>query len=59
MQHPVLTADSSTRAVPRTRAALAAAALGFVIVWAVGFSPIQVLHNTAHDTRHSLVFPCH
>ena len=36
-----------------------AALLGAVIVWGVGFSHIDLLHNAAHDTRHSNGFPCH
>jgi len=40
-------------------AALAAALLGVFLVWGVGFAPIAALHNAAHDTRHSLAFPCH
>jgi cobalt transporter subunit CbtB len=38
---------------------LAAAALGVVILWAVGFSPAGIAHNAAHDTRHTMAFPCH
>jgi len=26
---------------------------------AVGFAPIEVIHNATHDTRHSTGFPCH
>ena len=40
-------------------AALFAGVLGAVLVWGVGFSNIQLLHNAAHDTRHSIGFPCH
>jgi cobalt transporter subunit CbtB len=43
----------------RTRTALAAAALGVMILWAVGFSPAGIVHNAAHDTRHTMAFPCH
>jgi cobalt transporter subunit CbtB len=39
--------------------ALAAAFLGLLVVWGVGFSHIEALHNGAHDTRHSNAFPCH
>lgn len=35
------------------------AVLGFFIVGFVGFSHMEVVHNAAHDTRHSLAFPCH
>jgi cobalt transporter subunit CbtB len=40
-------------------AAAMAALLGAFLIWGVGFSPIETLHNAAHDTRHSLAFPCH
>jgi cobalt transporter subunit CbtB len=40
-------------------AAVMAALLGLFLIWGVGFSPIAALHNAAHDTRHSLAFPCH
>jgi cobalt transporter subunit CbtB len=36
-----------------------AALIGAFLIWGVGFSPIAALHNAAHDTRHSLEFPCH
>jgi cobalt transporter subunit CbtB len=39
--------------------ALAAVALGFFILFMVGFSPIEAVHNAAHDVRHSNAFPCH
>jgi cobalt transporter subunit CbtB len=37
----------------------AAAALGIVILFGVGFAPMDIAHNAAHDTRHSVAFPCH
>jgi len=40
-------------------AASAAALLGLVLLWGVGFSHIDAIHNAAHDTRHSNGFPCH
>ena len=39
--------------------AMMSAVLGLVIIWGVGFSHVEVLHNAAHDTRHSNAFPCH
>lgn len=33
--------------------------LGLFIVGMVGFSHIDILHNAAHDVRHSNAFPCH
>ena len=43
----------------RRLAALVAAVLGLVIVFAAGFAPSDAMHNAAHDTRHSFAFPCH
>jgi len=40
-------------------AAVMPALLGAFVIWGVGFSPIAALHNAAHDTRHSMAFPCH
>ena len=39
--------------------AAAAIALGVFVIGMVGFSQASVLHNAAHDTRHSNAFPCH
>jgi cobalt transporter subunit CbtB len=39
--------------------AVFAAFLGGFLIWGVGFSPIDVVHNATHDTRHSSGFPCH
>lgn len=53
---------AAPRSEPRAQtlaAALVAALLGAILIWGVGFSPIVALHNAAHDTRHSLAFPCH
>ncbi|HEY5819422.1 MAG TPA: CbtB domain-containing protein [Mesorhizobium sp.] len=33
--------------------------LGLFIVGFSGFSPMEVVHNAAHDYRHSMAFPCH
>lgn len=38
---------------------LAVALLGAVILFGVGFAPMDIAHNAAHDTRHSVAFPCH
>lgn len=39
--------------------ALAAVLLGSALVLAVGFAPMQPVHNATHDTRHAAAFPCH
>ncbi len=33
--------------------------IGAGLVFMVGFANADVLHNVAHDSRHSLAFPCH
>jgi cobalt transporter subunit CbtB len=38
---------------------LLAMALGLFIIGMIGFSHIDVIHNAAHDVRHSNAFPCH
>jgi cobalt transporter subunit CbtB len=51
-----------SRPLPQARAwpaALAAMLLGVVILYAAGFASAPLLHNAAHDTRHSQGFPCH
>jgi cobalt transporter subunit CbtB len=43
----------------RLAQAVLAMSLGLFVVGAVGFSHIDVVHNAAHDVRHSNAFPCH
>ena len=45
--------------VGRLSQALMAMVLGLFIVGVVGFSHIEIIHNAAHDVRHSNAFPCH
>ncbi|MBR0868867.1 CbtB-domain containing protein [Bradyrhizobium tropiciagri] len=45
--------------VGRLAQSLMAMTLGLFIVGVVGFSHIDVIHNAAHDVRHSNAFPCH
>jgi len=37
----------------------AASILAFVILYGVGFSEVDIAHNSAHDARHATTFPCH
>jgi len=37
----------------------AALLFGVIILFAVGFLPMNAAHSAAHDTRHTLAFPCH
>ncbi len=39
--------------------AVLAMVLGGFMIAAVGFAGSEVLHNAAHDSRHSFAFPCH
>jgi cobalt transporter subunit CbtB len=41
------------------RAALLVFTLGAGLVYLAGFAYSDSVHNAAHDTRHSLAFPCH
>jgi cobalt transporter subunit CbtB len=55
---------ASTIALGKARTAVWTAALpallvGVFLVYLVGLAQPMVLHNAAHDTRHSLSFPCH
>lgn len=49
----------------RLAPAVSAAILGAVLLFAsgfaqtAGFSEANILHNAAHDARHSAGFPCH
>ena len=64
MQAETVASPASTRLGSAERsntliAAAMAALFGALVIWGVGFSPIAALHNAAHDTRHSMAFPCH
>lgn len=47
------------RAIAGRIPALVTMALGFAMVFTIGFAHVTVLHNGAHDTRHANGFPCH
>ncbi len=52
---------TSARSTSRLPAAIGASLLGLFILFGVGFAQGQgdMFHNAAHDTRHTMVFPCH
>jgi cobalt transporter subunit CbtB len=56
-------AMGAVRAVPGVRSevagAMGALLLGVFVVFMVGFAGASVLHEAAHNTRHSIAFPCH
>lgn len=43
----------------RLAAGLVCVFVGMSVVYAVGLSHMAFAHNAAHDTRHTLGFPCH
>jgi cobalt transporter subunit CbtB len=49
------TVSSGSRAAQLGLVAL----LGLFVLGVLGFSHIEVVHNAAHDYRHSMGFPCH
>lgn len=60
----VVMAVSSTSSVTlsandRLVAGVVALVLGAFLVFGAGLANSAVLHDTAHDTRHSYGFPCH
>jgi cobalt transporter subunit CbtB len=56
------TTQATTRIKSRTSVLaqnLGALTFGILILYVVGFAPLQAAHNAAHDVRHSMAFPCH
>ena len=54
--------QSDQQSTPMTVApiqTIGALVFGLIIIFAVGFMPVEAAHNAAHDTRHALAFPCH
>ena len=43
----------------RIAAGLATMFFGTFLLYGVGLSHSDSLHNAAHDTRHAIGFPCH
>ena len=57
-----MTARITTVPLSISRRIAAGACLLFVggtLFFAVGLSGMSAAHNTAHDTRHAIGFPCH
>jgi cobalt transporter subunit CbtB len=50
---------SISHAAARRCSALAAALLGALILFGVGFAQSETVHSAAHDARHAQGFPCH
>ncbi|MFN0194471.1 MAG: CbtB domain-containing protein [Aestuariivirga sp.] len=43
----------------RLVAGVVALVIGAALIFVVGLSQMAAAHNTAHDTRHAIGFPCH
>lgn len=41
------------------KAASLAFLFGLLLIYGIGFSHIEAVHDAAHDSRHALSFPCH
>jgi cobalt transporter subunit CbtB len=57
-----MTSNTSTRVLSVSQRLIAGAALfffGSFLVWGTGLAKDERMHNAAHDTRHSIGFPCH
>ena len=58
-----MTTRTATATGARTDVSLATilfvAFFGATIIFAAGFANPAVMHDAAHDTRHSISFPCH
>lgn len=59
-----MTSTVLTHATRRTRShhllvSFGSILMGLSLVYFAGFSHLDLIHNAAHDTRHSSGFPCH
>ena len=54
-----IVSSTSASASKRLTAGLALLFIGLTLTFVVGLSNMAVAHNTAHDTRHAIGFPCH
>jgi len=59
MTNTTVSAIKTTGRSEALRAASVALLLGLGLIFLTGFAYPEVIHNAAHDTRHSLSFPCH
>lgn len=55
----LITREGVAPVAERVRAAVFALLIGGGLLFLVGFAPTDAIHNAAHDTRHTLSFPCH
>lgn len=50
---------TTTKAASGLASVVMVALIGATLVFVAGFANSAVLHDAAHDTRHSTGFPCH
>jgi cobalt transporter subunit CbtB len=48
-----------TDKLTRVLSASAAIGLALIILFGTAFAGPKIVHNAAHDVRHSFAFPCH
>jgi cobalt transporter subunit CbtB len=51
--------SASSSLFERLLGGLSVCLFGAVLIFGVGLSHSDRLHNAAHDTRHAIGFPCH
>jgi len=51
--------NTGTRADAGLATILFVAFIGATLLFTAGFANSAAMHNAAHDTRHSIGFPCH
>ncbi len=56
----IVSSSTKIRFLDQTKlSALTVLLLGTVLLFIVGFAGPEVIHDSAHDGRHSFSFPCH
>lgn len=58
-QQAVSNTQSQSLTISTALQVVSAMAIGATLLFVVGFAPMDVAHNAAHDARHSFAFPCH
>jgi cobalt transporter subunit CbtB len=51
--------QKNTISLARLMPTVAALLVGLGLVFTAGLSSAAVMHDTAHDVRHAMAFPCH
>lgn len=51
--------NEASLSISATLQIIAASLIAIVVLYGVGFNEMDIAHNAAHDSRHSVVFPCH